>query len=351
MSEKTEKASPKKRQDERKKGNVFQSKDVVTVGIVASCFYILKLWTPYVYKFTSDILIKYISYIKTKEVITDSFLYEVFTDIITTTVLVSGVIMVSVIIASIIITGAQTRFLVSRENIKFKLSKINPIKGFKRLFSIRSIIEVIKGIIKLVILGFIVYNTIIKNLPMIPKLMFIDIKASINFIFEVIMSLVNAIIIAFVAIAVLDYVYQWWEYERNIKMSKQDIKEEYKQMEGDPQLKGKIKEKQRGISMMRMMQQVPDADVIIRNPTHFAIAIKYDVNKSSAPVVIAKGQDYIALKIIDKATECKIHMVENKPLARALYDNAELNKEIPVQFYEPVAEILAWVYKLKEKGN
>jgi flagellar biosynthetic protein FlhB len=132
-------------------------------------------------------------------------------------------------------------------------------------------------------------------------------------------------------------------------MTKQEVKEEYKQMEGDPHIKGKIKEKQRAISMSRMMQQLPGADVIIRNPTHFAIAIKYDIDEDNAPIVVAKGKDNIAIKIIEKATEYKINIVENVPLARALYEKSELNHEIPLEYYEPVAEILAWVYRINEK--
>ena len=219
------------------------------------------------------------------------------------------------------------------------------------MISLRSFIEILKNIIKITVIGVVVYNIIIKNLASIPRLMQFDILNAIKFVFDVIMSTVNSVIIYFAAIAVIDYIYQWWEYEKNIKMTKQEIKDEYKNVEGNPEIKGKIKERQRKMSTMRMMQRVPEADVIIRNPTHFAIAIKYDENSNRAPVVIAKGQDNIALKIIQKAVDYKIHIIENKPLARALYSKVELNHEIPFEYYEPIAEILAWVYKLKEKGK
>ena len=163
------------------------------------------------------------------------------------------------------------------------------------------------------------------------------------------MSIVKSVVIAFIAISAFDFLYSWWEYEKNIKMSKQDVKEEYKQLEGDPKIKGKIKEKQRSFSMSRMMQHVPEADVIIKNPTHYAIAIAYDIEKNNAPLVLAKGKDHIAIRIIEKAEEHKINIVENVPLARALYASSELNREIPIEYYEDVAEILAWVYRLKEK--
>ena len=148
----------------------------------------------------------------------------------------------------------------------------------------------------------------------------------------------------FVFLALADYAYQWFEYEKNIRMSKQDIKEEYKQMEGDPQIKGKIKERQRMMSQRRMMQNVPNADVIIKNPTHYAIAVKYEMGKQRAPIILAKGMDNIALKILEVAKKNDIPSIENKPLARGLYEAVEINQEIPEKYYHAVAEVLAFVY-------
>lgn len=347
--DKTEKASPKKRRDERKKGNIFQSKDVVTVGVIAISFYILEFWSPYIYRYTSGVFYKYISLMKTTYYINDTFIVQMFKDIIYTIFVSAGLIMVAVTIASIVFTGAQTKFLITRENIKFKFSKLNPLSGIKRMFSIRSIVEVIKNLIKITILGYVIYTSIIDRLLRIPKLVSLDLSASVNFIIASIMAIIKSVIIAFVVISAFDFLYSWWEYEKNIKMTKQEVKEEYKQLEGDPHIKGKIKEKQRAISMSRMMQKVPEADVIIRNPTHYAVAIKYDIEKDRAPIVLAKGKDNIAMKIVEKAEEYKINVVENVPLARALYSSTDINHEIPLEFYEPVAEILAWVYRIKKK--
>lgn len=347
--EKTEKASPKKRRDERKKGNVFQSKDVVTVGVIAISFIMLDFWGPHIYKYTSNVFRKYVSLMTSTYSIEGNFLSLLVKDITWTLLSSVGIIMVAVMFTSIIFTGAQTKFLISKENIKFKFSKLNPLSGIKKMFSIRSVVEVIKNLIKIAILGYLIYSSIMKNLLQVPKLAQVDLLSGINFIFSSIMAIVKKVIIAFVAISAFDFLYQWWEYEKNIKMSKQEVKEEYKQMEGDPKVKGKIKEKQRAISYSRMMQQVPQADVIIRNPTHFAVAIKYDIEKDRAPIVLAKGQDNVALRIIDKAKESNINIVENIPLARALYKTTEINHEIPLEYYEPIAEILAWVYRLKEK--
>ena len=161
--------------------------------------------------------------------------------------------------------------------------------------------------------------------------------------------MVLCIVLAFAVVAALDYFYQWWDYERQLRMSKQEIKEEYKQTEGDPQIKGKIKENQRKMAQRRMMQQVPKADVVIRNPTHFAVALRYDPDRDNAPIVLAKGQDELALRIVRVAEENKVEVVENVPLARALYAQAELDREIPPELYGAVAEVLVYIFKLSKK--
>ena len=180
-----------------------------------------------------------------------------------------------------------------------------------------------------------------------------SIGATLAFIGDSLMTLVNTVGIIFLVVGVFDYLYQWWDYEKNLRMSKQEIKEEYKQSEGDPQVKGKIKEKQRQMASMRMMQKVPEADVIIRNPTHYAVAIKYDPEKDRAPVVVAKGADHVAFRIIEIGEKNGVHITENRPLARGLYEAVEIDMEIPAKFYQAVASILAVVYKMNKKkmGN
>lgn len=348
---KTEKASPKKRRDERKKGNVFQSKDVVTVGVIAISFLILNFWSPYIYKYTSNVFYKYVSLTKNTYAINDNLITQVFKDIAFTVFASAGLLMAFVITTTIVLTGAQTRFLISRENIKFKFSKLNPLTGIKRMFSIRAIVEVVKNLIKISILAYVIYSSIIKNLFQVPKLSSVNLLTGISFIGASVMSIVKSVVIAFIVISAFDFLYSWWEYEKNIRMTKQEVKEEYKQLEGDPKIRGIIKEKQRAFSMTRMMQQVPKADVIIRNPTHYAVAIGYDIEKDNAPIVLAKGKDSMAARIVEKAEEYKINIIENVQLARALYAETEINREIPVKYYEDVAEILAWVYRLKEKGK
>ena len=154
---------------------------------------------------------------------------------------------------------------------------------------------------------------------------------------------------AYIVLAGADIFYQWWDYERQLRMSKQEIKEEFKQTEGDPKIKGKIKETQRRMAQSRMMQQVPKADVVIRNPTHFAVALRYHPDKDEAPVVLAKGQDELAARIVQKAEESHVAVVENVPLARALYATTELNQEIPPELYNAVAEVLVYLYRMDGK--
>jgi flagellar biosynthetic protein FlhB len=167
--------------------------------------------------------------------------------------------------------------------------------------------------------------------------------------FDAAISMIERVIVAFVALAALDFFYQWWEYERQMKMSKQEVKEEYKQTEGDPQVKGKIRDLQRQRARNRMMQQVPQADVVIRNPTHFAVALRYKPEKDNAPVVLAKGQDELALRIVKVAEEHGVTVIENVPLARALYAQAELDREIPPALYGAVAEVLVYIFRLNDK--
>lgn len=261
----------------------------------------------------------------------------------------AGPVMLVSIVVNVLAAGAQTRFLFVTEPLKPKFSRMNPISGLKKLFSLKGVVELIKNLLKIAVLAAIMYNNIIENMGLIAKLF--DTSASTAFVYTVstVYSICMTIAGVFLGIGLADFLYQWWEYNKNIKMTKQEIKEEYKQMEGDPQIKGAIKQKQRQMAQMRMMQDVPKADVVVRNPTHIAVAIQYDAEKFRAPKVIAKGADLLAQRIVDVAEENKIPMTENKPLARALYSEVKLGAEIPATFYTEVAEILAWVYDIQGK--
>lgn len=348
--EKSEKATPKRRSDERKKGNVFQSKDAISVAALVANFTALSVLFPHVRTSLVSLLNRFFHDISRYDALTIEQMSSLWMSAALTFALVALPLLLVSLLINIVASGAQTKFNFAFDSIKFKLERINIMKGFGKLFSLRSIVELIKSVVKIVMLGTILYMVLIDRFHSIPKMLDMEFKESLGYLGSTIMSIVYSVGAVFVFLAAADYAYQWYEHEKNLKMSKQDIKEEYKQLEGDPVIKGKIKERQRMMAQRRMMQEVPKADVIIRNPTHYAIAIKYELGKHMAPMVIAKGMDDIALKIIDVASKHDIVTVENKPLARGLYEGVELNQPIPEEFYHGVAEVLAFVYQMKEKG-
>lgn len=346
--EKTEKATPKRKEDERKKGNIFKSTEVVTVFSLVIVFYVFKLLGSFTFDTLSDGMRTFFQQSGIIE-LNDLTINEIVIDVLFIFAKSCGPVMLASCLVAIILTGAQTKFLTTGKQLAFKAERISLLKGFKKMFSIRGIVELAKSLIKIIVLAVICYNSIVGNIRLMPSLMDMQLTQVAGVVGDIIMSMLNSLIPVFVFIAIADYIYQWWEYEKNLRMSKQEIKEEYKQTEGDPQIKGKIRERQQAQSRSRMMQAVPEADVIIRNPTHYAVAVKYEPEKHGAPVVLAKGADLLAMKIIEIAKENNIAMVENKPLARGLYESVELEHEIPEEFYKEVAEVIAFVYRVREK--
>jgi flagellar biosynthetic protein FlhB len=344
---KTEKATPKKRRDQRKKGNVFLSKDAVAVVTLIGSFGVILLWAGTIVEELSWFMTNCISQcgIDPGAWIGQGLLIQIIVLIAKTT----GPLLLAAILCAVVATFAQTKFLVSGEAIKPKLERISPIQGFKRLFSLRSVVEALKGIVKIIILMVLIWMTLQLLFEECARYLYVDLSASISHWYNTAIGMLAKIIIAFVALSALDFFYQWWDYERQMKMTKQEVKEEYKQTEGDPQVKGKIKEVQRKRAQSRMMQQVPKADVVIRNPTHFAVALRYRPDEDNAPVVLAKGQDELALRIVRVAEENQVAVIENVPLARALYAKADLDREIPPELYGAVAEVLVYIFHLNEE--
>lgn len=347
--EKTEKATPKRKRDERKKGNVFSSQDIVAAFSVLIMFLTIKICFENMSKQIADCFMFWFTECGHYEEITKQTISYILINSAKTVLLVAGPIFLVGIIAPVIFTGMQTKFIISKEALKPKFSRLSPIAGFKKMFSLRAIVELIKNLLKIAIITGIIYSQIKKRIGELMQLFDVEVKSAVVYLCSSVFSIVITICIIFILIGILDFFYQWWEYEKNLKMTKHEVKEEYKQMEGDPQIKGAIKQKQRQMSQARMMQDVKTADVVVRNPTHFAVAIRYDPDKDRAPIVVAKGMDYVALKIIDIAAENDVILQENKPLARALYHEVDVGMEIPEEFYRPVAEILAFVYDLKQK--
>lgn len=348
--QKTEKATPKKRRDERKKGNIFFSNDAVSVAVLLGGFAILRLMAPMMV----DRIYQFLRYCMglaagaaPEEALAD--MGQLFGTVLSTFFLTAVPILAAVTVIGIAVTFFQTKLLVSGESLRPKFSRLNPIQGFRRLFSLRSVIEALKGLLKIGVLLYLIYRFISGILDTFTRYFYTDLRAACGHLFDESFTLTMQIGLAFLVLAGADIFYQWWDYERQIRMSKQEIKEEFKQTEGDPQIKGKIKQAQRRIAQTRMMQQVPQADVVIRNPTHFAVALRYRPEQDAAPVVLAKGQDEVAARIVRRAEECRIAVIENVPLARALYATAELNREIPPELYSAVAEVLVYLYRLDKK--
>lgn len=351
-SSKTEKATPKKRRDARKKGNVFLSRDAVTVATLIGSFAVLRLTANSMVEQFDQFFQFCLGYAANLEVgQLGAFVRELLVQSALVVVKTAGPLLAVTALLAVAGTFAQTKLLVAGEAIRPKFDRISPLQGFKRLFSMRSIIEALKGMLKITVLLVILYQFLQDLVFQLPQYMYADVDWACSSLFEKAFSMVIRIVIAFTALAAFDFFYQWWDYERQLRMSKQEIKEEYKQMEGDPQIKSKIKEVQRRMAQSRMMQQVPKADVVIRNPTHFAVALRYKPERDNAPVVVAKGVDELAQRIAKVAEENRVAVVENVPLARSLYAAVELNQEIPLEFYGPVAEVLVYIFQLNQKNE
>lgn len=350
--EKTEKATPKKRQEARRKGQVLHSKEIASALVLVFVFVGVRMFGGYIYNEVADFTKRlFVEYPKIDDLFTFDMLSKLFVETLTVILKATAPIFAIAVIAGLIAGYAQVGFLFTLETLGFKFNRLNPLNGLKRMFSLQAIMELVKSIFKIVIIGYIAYSYLSGEAVNVLNMMNMDVMSIGTYIGTTAVNVAIRICVALILLGVLDYFYQWWEYEKNLKMSKEDLKEEYKQSEGNPEIKAKIKQKQRQISMRRMMQEVPKADVVITNPTHFAIAVKYDALEAKAPIVIAKGQDFIALRIKEAAKENKVEIVENKLLARTLYETVEIGQAIPPELYQAVAEILAFVYSLKGKGR
>ncbi|MCL2696943.1 MAG: flagellar biosynthesis protein FlhB [Oscillospiraceae bacterium] len=351
--EKTEKATPKKRRDAREKeGNILQSKEVNTAVSLLVMFFALSLLGPFMYTQMQAAIRFFIEHSGDEMRVNQEFITWMGISIVRFAIVIMGPLFIIKIFASVIPSVIQSKGLFTMKPLKPRFSKLNPINGIKKLFSLQSFVNVIKGIIVIVAIVAIVYSRIMSLLPDIGKLPQMDLVQGVAFTARNIFSLVILIVILFAFVAAGDYIFQWWQYEKKLKMSKQEVKDEYKNIEGDPKIKSKIKQKQREIAQSRMMQEVPGADVVVRNPTHYAVALKYEtVNTFSAPKVVAKGQDEIALKIIALAEEHGVPVTEDRPLAKALHDTVKLGSEIPHALFTAVATIFAELDTIKQKVN
>jgi flagellar biosynthetic protein FlhB len=346
--EKTEKATPKKRQESRKKGQVAKSQDVNAAILLLFVFLFFwfsggmmldRMINLFVRSFEDFMLLE----------LTEQTIFSLLFDLLPEIALIILPVMLVAMLGGVIASYMQIGFLFSTEAIHFKLEKLNPIKGAKQIFSMRALVELLKSSLKITFIGAVTFTVLWFDWEGIMRLSQISLEEGLVFLSKLVLKMGLAATVVLLFLAIFDFTYQKYDFEKNIRMSKQDIKDEYKNVEGDPLIKSKIKQKQREMAMQRMMQEVPKADVVITNPTHYAIALKYDETKMDAPYVVASGVDYLALKIRSIATNHEIPTIENRPLARAIYDQTEIGDAVPEEFFKAVAEILAYIYRLKQK--
>ena len=340
--------------DIRKEGQVAKSKELITAVSLMSLFIILKI---YLSKLGTGLIDVYTQvYNSISKVVDDSYnglpirtagsvMQQVIIDMIK---LVIPILLVAIVIA-ILGNMLQQKWMVTAKPLQPKFSKISPISGFKRMFSVRQLVELIKSIAMISIIMIVVYNTVKSKMNILLTFYDVGLNTALSTIGSIIIDLGIKISAVFLIVGFADLFYQRIKFKNDNMMTKQEIKDEFKNTEGDPQVKGQIKRRMQEVSRRRMMQQLPEADVVITNPTHFAVALKYEPDAGKAPVVIAKGADYLAFQIKDKAKEYNIAIVENKPLARILYHNIDIGMEIPPELYQAVAEILAVVMRTNNR--
>jgi len=348
--EKTEKATSKKRRDAKRKGQVRRSTEVNTAFCATLMFGLLfAIWPMFVGQL-QEMFNEHLSpqsIMMASRGLNQNEVMAILMRVVLGFLLIMFPILGVAIVGGVAANVLQIGFMFTTETMKVKLNKINPINGFKQMLSPRKLVDLVKNLLKIFAVGFVAYTGYTNLLDKFGSYVGQDIEVSFVDIMRTAFTIALQMCIVMVFIAVADFLYQWWKYEKDLKMTKQEVKDEHKMMEGDPKIKGKIRQKQMQMSAMRMMQQVPEADVVITNPTHFAVALAYREKEHSAPTVLAKGQDYIAQKIREAAMEHGIQIVENPSLAQSLFAMCDVGDEIPDELYQAVADVLVFVYRQK----
>ena len=350
--EKTEPATQKKLDDARKKGQVAKSREITSGLELLALFLILKFWVgnigiqflelfDNIYKKIPELTTYWQGTLPQQDV--SNIFRQMLQQVLT---IIAPILLIGFLIA-FITDLAQVKWKPTLEPMKPKFSKLNPLKGVKKIFSANALVELVKSIAKIGLILYICYSYLKDKWPVLLNLYDVTLMQALQLAAETVTDLGIRIAALYMLIAFADFAYQKIKFKNDMKMTKQEIKEEFKQQEGDPQIKGKIRQKMREASMRRMMQDLPQADVVITNPTHYAVAIKYDPKVADAPLVIAKGEDHLAARIKEIARENHVEIVENKPLARMLYANVEIGEAVPPELYQAVAEVLAFVYQLQ----
>ncbi len=346
-SEKTEEPTQKRLEEALKKGQVYQSREVNSLFLLFTFAMILAWGADSILRNATNNMAQFIQ--RPDSIPVDpGGLGDVLEQAVTSVAWTMTVPMLAFVAAALLAGLGQKPITLSADPIKPKLEKISVLKGVKRMFSMRSITEFLKGIFKISVVGFVAFWVIWPREQELQRLPNTELGGLMGFLKDSAIAMLIGVVIVVFFIALLDYFYQRFEYMKNLRMSKQDIKDEYKQQEGDPIVKNRLRQIRMERAQKRMMANVPGADVIVTNPTHYSIALKYSQDKMAAPEVVAKGKDKVAFRIREVAEKNDIPLVENPPLARALY-TVDVEDEVPLEHYKAVAEIISYVYKLKGK--
>lgn len=346
FQERTEKATSRRREKAREEGQVAKSLELNSAAMICLGFLTLYLMGPYVAGQTQEIM-RYTMSNAPFIASSDPNFYNTFTNNMAKFFLILGPVFAVMAVIALGVNVAQVGFRITPKSLEPKLEKLDLVKGLKRMFSMKSLVTMIRDVLKLAVVGFVAYKVIASEFPGFFKLADMtvpQVAATMGKLALLLALKVGAVILV---IAILDFIYQRYEFEKSIRMSKQDLKDEHKDTEGSPQLKSRIRQVQQQMARSRMMEAVPMADVVVTNPTHYAVALKYDGDQMQAPHVVAKGQRLLAQKIKEIAYKHDIPVVEDRPLARALFKMCEVGQMVPAQLYRAVAEVLAYVYKLK----
>ncbi len=347
--EKTEQPTSRKREKSREEGQVAKSNEITTAFLLISIFYTLKIFGPWAAEQLIIVMREAFTLFKyeSMDILLAQQIYLYFVEKMLFVILpILGVSFIVAFVANI----AQVGWKPSLKPLKPKLNRLSPIQGVKRMFSMRTLVELLKSILKIAIILLIVYLTLVDFENMIYNFYRLPVFDGYVMIINTVLDMAIKVGMYFIIVATIDFAYQKYKHEKDLKMTKQEVKDERKMIDGNPEIKGKIRQKMREAAMRRMMQDIPKADVVITNPTHFAIAIAYDENQFGAPRVLAKGADLVAARIREQAKEHEVEIVENKLLARTLYYTVEIGQEIPPELYQAVAEVLAFVYSLKNRS-
>jgi flagellar biosynthetic protein FlhB len=346
--ERTEQASPRRKEEARKKGQVAKSQEVASVAVLLGCLAYFYFGSAGLVRKVMEMMHRHLRDAGTTVVSNDTVQGFVF-GVVYDSFLMIFPLLLTVVAAAVAANVIQVGFMLSTETLTPSFSKIDPIKGFRRLFALKSLAELAKNILKLIIVGTIAYYTVAAEVDNLIPLMHQSIWGILTYFGEVSFKIIFRTCWVLIILAALDYMYQRWEYERGLKMTKQEVKDEFKQTEGEPLVKARIRKLQREAARRRMMSKVPKADVVITNPEHIAVALLYEQSGMAAPVVVAKGAGYLAERIREIARGSEVPLVENKPLARILYRTVDIDQAIPENLYRAVAEVLAYVYGLKTR--